>query len=520
MTKLMLETGETVELTTVLAKAGEGTIYEVAGHPDWVAKVFHPTLGDLQTKVDKVRAMITSPPSGAVQKDDFVVLTWPLHTVAAEGQVVGYVMPRIDTATAVEIHSLSNPSNRMNPLPSAPQWTQAATWFHLVNIAANLCLAVEAVHRVNAVIGDFQERNILVSDTTRVTLVDCDSMQFIDDAGHQFLCGVGRPEFTAPELASANLRTEPRGKPSDLFALAVHIHLLLMAGNHPFMRGEWTGGGEQPEALALARSGFWAGGVGSPLRSHPLAPSPTFLPQHVQQLFARAFTAGVQDPSARPSGTEWRQALQRVQVATCPSDKSHQYPVGTGVCPWCAIAAERQTRNLRKQAGAATAASAGSASAARGTAASQPTSSAPLTGPAAVSLAQPLWPVPPNPYRQPTTAPGKVRTRLAVLSAAVMVAVAGFIIWSFTPPGESAASSNGSSTAAVINAAAVGSCLRIAESGSDGDGGTEVDVSSAVCDTSRATDRVIMRTTDSTDCSGDWVRAGEEPFTVLCTVTE
>ncbi len=69
-----------------------------------------------------------------------------------------------DTADAVEIHTLSNPSNRVNPLPGAPAWTVHASWLHLVNVAANLCLAVDVVHRVDAVVGDFQERNILVSD--------------------------------------------------------------------------------------------------------------------------------------------------------------------------------------------------------------------------------------------------------------------------------------------------------------------------------------------------------------------
>ena len=79
-------------------------------------------------------------------------------------------------------------------LSEAIRWTarrpRHASWLHLVNVAANLCLAVENVHHVDAVIGDFQERNILVNDTTRVTLVDCDSMQFTDAAGHQFLCAV------------------------------------------------------------------------------------------------------------------------------------------------------------------------------------------------------------------------------------------------------------------------------------------------------------------------------------------
>ena len=345
---LRLDDGARVELGSVLARAGEGTIYGVVGRDDWAVKVFHPDLKELHVKRAKVAAMTASPPAGVNQPDGFVVLTWPLRLI--DGAEVGYIMPRVDTSNAVEIHTLSNPSNRANPLPSAPQWTKHATWQHLVNVAANLCLAVDTVHRTDAVIGDFQERNILVNDTTRVTLVDCDSMQFIGGGGHQFLCGVGRPEFTAPELAGVNLSSSAREKPSDLFALAVHIHLLLMAGNHPFLRGDWTGGGDQPDALTLATSGQWAGGPDSPLRTHPLAPSMDFLPNRIQQLFIRAFTNGVGDPSSRPSAAEWRSALQDVTVRDCV--RGHQVPVETEQCPWCRIDDERAARKSQR-AGAA-----------------------------------------------------------------------------------------------------------------------------------------------------------------------
>ncbi|WP_458317268.1 hypothetical protein [Mycolicibacterium brisbanense] len=345
---IRLVTGEPITLTPVLARAGEGAVYGVAQRPDWAAKVFHPDLKGLPTKLDKVAAMVQGPPPGAVQPNGTVVLTWPSQVLVDDHGPVGFVMPRIDTATAVEIHTMSNPTNREDPLPSAPQWTRKVSWGHLVNTAANLCLAVQVVHRVDAVIGDFQERNILVSDTTEVTLVDCDSMQFTDPSGRRFLCGVGRPEFTAPELAGVDLRACPRGKSSDLFALALHIHQLLMAGNHPFMRGNWTAGGEQPDALSLARSGSWAGGPGSALRTHPLAPPVTFLPNEIQRLFVRAFTDGAQDPLARPSAEEWRGALLRMRVGVCPRG-THQIPVGAPTCPWCAIDEQRRTRQPGRQ---------------------------------------------------------------------------------------------------------------------------------------------------------------------------
>lgn len=337
--------GSTVTLGPVLARAGEGTIHEIVGRPDLVAKIFHRDLKGLDAKNGKVAAMVATPPKGATQSDGFVVLTWPLQTVEGDG-TSGYLMSRVDTSNAVEIHSVSNPTDRMNPLPAAPQWTPHITWNHLVSVAANLCLAVETVHEVNAVIGDFQERNILVNDTTRVTLVDCDSMQFTDRSGRQFLCGVGRPEFTAPELAGLDLASTARRKPSDLFALAVHIHLLLMAGNHPFQRGTWTGGGDQPDALTLAKSGQWSGGPGSALQSHPLAPTVEFLPDDLQTLFVRAFTHGARNPDARPSAAEWRQALHRVRIGNCA--RGHQIPIEAPHCPWCAIDDERASRRSRQ----------------------------------------------------------------------------------------------------------------------------------------------------------------------------
>lgn len=345
--RLRLDTGAPVTLGRMLGKpAGEGTIFEVGSNPAWVAKIFHPTLSDLRTKLGKVSAMTQSAPPGATQPNGFVVLTWPLHTVADERGPIGYVMPRVDTATAVEIHTMSNPSDRLDPPPNAPQWIRSATWGHLLNVAANLCLAVEVVHRVDAVIGDFQERNILVANTTEVTLVDCDSMQFTDRSGQRFLCGVGRPEFTAPELAGVDLRVTPREKPSDLFALAVHIHLLLMAGNHPFMRGTWVGEGDQPDAMSLAKTAHWAGGPSSLLHTHPLAPLISFLPNDIQQLFGRAFTIGVHDPSARPTASEWRRALSGIRLTSCPR-LAHEIPIGCAVCPWCSVDDERQARRLR-----------------------------------------------------------------------------------------------------------------------------------------------------------------------------
>jgi DNA-binding helix-hairpin-helix protein with protein kinase domain len=149
-------------------------------------------------------------------------------------------------------------------------------------------------------------------------------------------------------LVGTDLRSCPRSKPSDLFALAVHIHLLLMAGNHPFMRGTWTGPGEQPGVVSLAKAGEWAGDPHSRLHTHPLAPPISFLPSTIQDLFTRAFTRGATDPDARPSATEWRAALLDIKVTDCDRH-THQIPAGARTCPWCRIGDERVRRKSQPQ---------------------------------------------------------------------------------------------------------------------------------------------------------------------------
>lgn len=531
MSVMRLADGTEVMLGAVLARAGEGTIYEVADRDDRVVKVFHSDLKNLDVKQAKLRAMTASPPAGSVQSDGFVVLTWPLQVASGVDGAVGYVMPRIDTTNAVEIHSLSNPSNRLNPLPSAPQWTTNVTWRHLVNVAANLCLAVDTVHRVDAVIGDFQERNILVHDTTQVTLVDCDSMQFTSEDGQQFLCGVGRPEFTAPELGNGDLSITARVKASDHFTLAVHIHLLLMAGNHPFLRGEWAGGGEQPDAMTLAKSGQWAGGPGTALRTHPLAPPVTFLPNGIQQLFRRAFSDGARDPALRPSAAEWLQALKAMGIISCP--RNHQIPTGTLNCPWCAIDDERAKRRRER---------------------SNPNTTQ------TIRLATPTrTPISPSSSR---TAAAEARRRQIIIAAAITGAAIVFVIIaavavgtdhpsklsqstyspttstytpttsSFTPtytptytpppPPPTVPSTypppDAQSYESVFQNAQVGECVN-RQSGPAREDGTS-DLTSFYltdCGAPDATDRVIERTNDTNECHGNWASHGAPPsLIVLC----
>lgn len=324
MSRLRLGSGGTVELGRVLASAGEGRITDVEGHPEWVAKIFHTTFpgvtsrDDLQRKQDglarkreKVAAMVSHKPAGWKDSTDHVVLAWPHEKLTDSTDVIGFVMPKLDLSNVLELHQIANPSDRAAPMPKGPQWAKNLNFRHLSNIALNLSAAVETAHRGGALIGDFNERNVLVDNRTQVTLVDCDSMQY-REGSRIFLCEVGRPEFTAPELQGVDLRKTARKEESDLFALAIHIYMLLLDGAHPFQAGEWSGRGERPSPVERIRAGYYSGGAKSPVKPMRTALPMHFLPDYVLALFERAFRLGVKDPSIRPTALEWRNALSKM----------------------------------------------------------------------------------------------------------------------------------------------------------------------------------------------------------------
>ncbi len=314
--RLTLADGSTVITDGLLASGGQGFVHSLRDKRDLVFKQIKPeVLADTGVLLERRLSVMTQRPPGTRREmsSGHVMLAWPTQSGMDGGRFVGFSMPRIDAKNAIELHMASNPSDRRDPAPSTPGWVRGFTWKYLLQIASNLALATDVLHRTDVVIGDFNERNILVTSNALVTLIDCDSMQITSSGGESFLCEVGREEFTAPELFGVDLRSVPRRPSSDLFPLAVHIHQLLLEGAHPF-DGIWNRQGDKPKRSRLARQGLYVY-AGDPKLSPPRsAPDYQALPEDVRKLFRRAFVDGAKDPSLRPTGADWHQvwtALQR-----------------------------------------------------------------------------------------------------------------------------------------------------------------------------------------------------------------
>ncbi len=341
-TRLRVATGMAVRLVLPeIAVGGEGVVYGVVQPRDHVVKLYHAKViaqkGALLQA--KLRAMAHNPPADPTAGEGTVALVWPQSLVLDDrGAFAGFLMPFVDHVTSVEMHMVANPADRRHG-PLTPRWVAGFTWEYLLRVAVNLCRVTESLHAAGYVVGDFNERNVLVHSNALVTMVDCDSMQVPRPDGPPFLCEVFRPEFTAPELLHVNLSREVRAPSSDLFPLAIHIYQLLMEGRHPFA-GIWHGRGDKPERQELAAKGLFVQIHDTSLGPQAGTPPFEIFPPEVRHLFMRAFVDGARHPQDRPTAAEWRAQLEALgaTLVTCGRHRDHRYPSHLGgSCPWCEL---------------------------------------------------------------------------------------------------------------------------------------------------------------------------------------
>ena len=208
-----------VRLGPRLGKGGEGEVYSVDKDETHAVKLY--TVTDLTEREHKVEAMIRT---GMAKQAPQVA--FPLSVVRDEGgRFAGFLMRNV--LEHKPLHELYSPGSRKLHFPTAD-------YRFLVRTAQNISKAIASVHSLGCVIGDINQSSILVSQGARVALIDSDSFQ-VTSGSRQFLCRVGVPEYTPPELQGASLSKVPRTPNHDAFGLAIVIFQLLFMGRHPFV---------------------------------------------------------------------------------------------------------------------------------------------------------------------------------------------------------------------------------------------------------------------------------------------
>lgn len=320
------QSGRQIRLGEKLGTGGEATVYAAADNPQIVIKLYHP---GRHIDADKLSAMVSAS-HPALQN----IAAWPIAAVHKQvrGPAVGFMMPRI--RDGFEIHELYSPTARQSRFPDA-------TWRFLVHVAANCARALACLHSRNIVMGDVNQKNFMVHSNGTIHILDCDSFQ-VQVRGQSYLCRVGVPEFTAPELHGLKLESVLRTENHDCFGLATLIFHLLFMGRHPYS-GRYLGTGDMPldRAIREGRFAYSSNGHQLAMLPPPRAPTLTFVTPEIAQCFQAAFAPLNGSSPRRPSSARWAAVLGDLEskLIDCKTDIGHEYPRALGACPWCQLVA-------------------------------------------------------------------------------------------------------------------------------------------------------------------------------------
>lgn len=317
--------GVPITLGKSFGSGGEGAVFEVIGHPNMVAKIYHSQRlnASLETKV---HAMVATPPNDITRATvNHVSIAWPEAVLLNGTSFAGYLMPKIPKSD--NLYALLQPQQRAQKHPSLNHR-------HLYRSARNLAFAMDAIHQKGYVVGDVNFRNALFNDRALITLVDCDSMQVTDAQNKIHRCLVGIPEYTAPELQKKDLATINRTINHDAFGLAILIFQLLMQGFHPFAGKPLPGAPdvEQVHVYCITQNIFpyVSNNVFAPPKA---APPIGALPAALQNLLREAFLTTI-----RPTPKQWADTLGMIEsrLVRCTNNHEHWYP-SDGACVICEV---------------------------------------------------------------------------------------------------------------------------------------------------------------------------------------
>ena len=321
--------GQVIELAKELGRGGEGVVFDINCRPNQVAKIWHrPNRADsnaVRAYRDagcKLEIMVANRPEirtngGGLFTQKHPFISWPDEILYNRNdEVVGFLMPKVDRSRFYESFHYFIPTARQD-METELNKTFRDKDFLLM--ARNLAEAVAEVHKSGYIIGDVNEKNVLINDQARVILVDSDSMQMRDSqTGELYRCTKGREDYTPPRLQGCNFGDVDRIQDDDRFGLAVLIFKMTMHGVHPYASRSDPANknaiAELGEKIKLEYFPYNESGH----TPEDYQPSDNYrrawrdVNFEMRQLFRRAFDPDATNSSERPSPEEWIAELDRI----------------------------------------------------------------------------------------------------------------------------------------------------------------------------------------------------------------
>lgn len=251
-------------------------------------------------------------------------VAWPQYELRDDNRWLrAVVLPRVH---GVPLHDLFHVRTRVAAV-------EEPTWATNLRVAERVVRLFDRLHAAQVVIGDVSSGNLLVDRAGRVTMIDCDSVQFVDRAtGERFPASHVTPEYASPEALVDRAGWLTRAH--DLFGLAILVYQLLMEGDHPFAGVPVDGRDVGVEGNIVAGACRLAAGRLRPVAG---ALAADVLPLEVRRLVQRALIDGHDRPAARPNTEEWLAVLRAVtaRLVGCHRNRYHVVWAGLPYCVWC-----------------------------------------------------------------------------------------------------------------------------------------------------------------------------------------
>jgi DNA-binding helix-hairpin-helix protein with protein kinase domain len=310
--------GERCEIVELLGSGGQGQVYRTAlNGQDYALKWYFPTCATAEQRGAIERLVHKGPPN-----DRFL---WPLDIALCQGLAsFGYLMPLREP----RYRSLAQMMNReVDP-----------TFRTLTNVALELADSFLRLHSLGLCYSDISFGNLFFDPVTgEIAICDNDNVA-VDGEG---ISGVlGTPRFMAPEIVCGLARPAAN---TDLYSLAVMLFYIFMM-HHPLEGRREREIGCLDLAAMQKLYGSEALFIFDPKQgaNRPVAGVHNnatlfwnFYPGYVRDIFTRAFTEGLRDPTARVRESEWRTVFTRMrdQIFYCHKCGAENFLTSEGDLP-------------------------------------------------------------------------------------------------------------------------------------------------------------------------------------------
>ena len=228
------EKGKSITLGSLIAKGGEGEVYNISGDKNNCVKLYRERFRTKE-KESKLKYMTNNPPQDIEGQSHKVC--WPKEIIYEDGEFVGFLMPRAFENSLLPYHLCQlKISKKIDS-----KWHETFDRDSIkgtisrLKLCVNIIAAVNRIHATNKyVIVDLKPQNLMVSPSGKVSIIDMDSVQITENKEVLFKAPVSTPEYTPPEVSGVIKKQIAISKDWDIFSLGVLIYEIL-CGIHPYV---------------------------------------------------------------------------------------------------------------------------------------------------------------------------------------------------------------------------------------------------------------------------------------------